>query len=115
MIGDHKAFSPSREQFLQNLTDSGLLAADDLQRLLGSLAHWGKPMARRWRSDWSRGGQLTSYQASAVLEGRFADLRIGAYEVLDLLGKGAMGTVYKARHRRMKRLAAVKILAPEVA
>jgi phosphate ABC transporter phosphate-binding protein len=42
-------------------------------------------------------------------------LRIGGYEVLDLLGKGAMGTVYKARHLTMKRVTAVKVLSPEVA
>src|SRR5262245_438147 len=110
MVDDSKTFSVSREQFLKNLTDSGLFAADDVQRMLASLTEIGETSGEMQARQLVRCGQLTSYQAHAVLEGRFTDLRIGGYDVLDLLGKGAMGTVYKARHRTMKRVAAVKVL-----
>lgn len=40
--------------------------------------------------------------------------RIPGYELLDCIGKGAMGSVYKARHLSSGRDAAVKILSPEL-
>ena len=66
-------------------------------------------------ANWSTAGKLTRYQADAVLGRRFGDLRMGNYEILDRLGAGGMGTVFKARHRRMKRVVALKVLSREVA
>src|SRR5204863_4834379 len=59
-------------------------------------------------------GKLTPFQATAVAEGRLTQLVLGNYHVLDRLGAGGMGTVYKARHRRMKRVVAIKVLSPTV-
>jgi eukaryotic-like serine/threonine-protein kinase len=41
--------------------------------------------------------------------------RIGAYEIVKLLGRGEMSSVYECRHAALGRLAAVKLLHPHLA
>ncbi len=115
MVGNTGPVPLSRATFLQNLKGSGLAVGDDIERTLASISPGEESDGEALAGALIRCGKLTPYQAAALLEGRPADLWIGAYEVLDLLGKGAMGTVYRARHRTMKRVVAVKVLAREVA
>lgn len=40
-------------------------------------------------------------------------LQAGEYQFLELIAQGGMGTVYRARHRTLDRLAAIKLMRPE--
>src|SRR5262245_29402575 len=105
----------SRKDFLQNLSDSGLFSPAEITAILHALpgppAENGVMLAEQLVA----AEILTPFQAAAVRERDFARLVIGNYQVLDRLGAGGMGTVYKARHRRMKRVVAIKVLAADVA
>jgi response regulator RpfG family c-di-GMP phosphodiesterase len=53
---------------------------------------------------------LTEYQAGRIEAGTIHGLTLGNYRVLDRLGAGAMGVVFKAEHCRMRRQVAIKVL-----
>jgi serine/threonine protein kinase len=59
-----------------------------------------------------RRGWLTSFQVKRILADRAGELVLGNYVLLDQLGEGGMGLVFKARHRRMGRVVALKLIAP---
>jgi serine/threonine-protein kinase len=57
-------------------------------------------------------GRVTAYQARLLLEGRGGELRLGGYRLLEPLGEGGMGRVFKARHLLLRRVVAIKIIRP---
>jgi serine/threonine-protein kinase len=58
-------------------------------------------------------GWLTPYQLNQVFLGRCGDLILGSYAVLERLGEGGTGQVFKARHLHMNRVVALKIIRKE--
>jgi response regulator RpfG family c-di-GMP phosphodiesterase/serine/threonine protein kinase len=53
---------------------------------------------------------LTEYQAGRIAAGKTFGLVLGNYRILDRLGAGGMGIVFKGEHVDMRRLVAVKVL-----
>lgn len=97
----------TKQDFARNLEESGLSNLRELQSISGPDGNLAQKLVEE--------GKLTQFQVDALLERRFDDLIMGNYEILDRLGAGGMGAVYKARHRRMKRVVALKVLSKEVA
>jgi serine/threonine-protein kinase len=90
------------------LRDKQLLTPAQAQELGQLQAHC--PDGRTLVKELARRGWLTPYQAEQLLHGRGEGLILGPYRVLRLLGQGGMGQVFKARHVRMDRLIALKVI-----
>jgi len=57
---------------------------------------------------------FTAYQVQELLACRGQELLLGPYLILDRLGEGGTGKVFKARHQRMDRLVALKVIRQEL-
>src|SRR5262249_22980265 len=57
---------------------------------------------------------LTPYQANQLLLGRGHELVLGPYVLLERLGEGGAGQVFKARHQKMDRIVALKLIRKEL-
>ena len=58
-------------------------------------------------------GWLTAYQVNQLLQGKAPNLVLGSYVLLERLGEGGMGQVFKARHQKLDRIVAIKLIRPE--
>lgn len=101
----------SRDQFISGLATAGILDRDEWDSLEAAVPAIAKAAdAASLAQALIAHGTLTKFQALHILQGKAKALVLGEYLVSDKLGAGGMGQVLKARHRRMKRVVAVKIL-----
>src|SRR5262245_39638408 len=97
--------------FLLAVRSSAILSEQQLQKLERNVVEGEYPpepaeLANRLIQD----RLLTEFQARQLLKGRPQGLVIGRYVILDFLGMGSMGKVFKAWHRMMGRVVALKLL-----
>jgi serine/threonine-protein kinase len=100
-------------ELIQTLSGLRLLDAaqlDKLQRAVQGHSPEPRTVARELlKHDW-----LTPFQVNQVLQGKGAELMLGPYVLLERLGEGGMGHVFKARHQLMNRIVAIKIIRKEL-
>jgi serine/threonine-protein kinase len=101
------------DPLLTALRDSGRLTAGQVAEAERAFAERGaKPAALAERLNGA--GILTRYQFKKLQAGRTADLLFGSYLILDKIGEGGMGKVYRAVQLRMNRLVALKVVRPQL-
>jgi serine/threonine protein kinase len=100
------------------LISRGLLTREEFQQFRGR----AEAAAGEWSPEdtlarLARAGLLTDKQAKRLAAELKALIKhhIPGYQLLEKLGMGSMGTVYKARQLSMNRLVAIKILKPKLA
>src|SRR5579872_1729045 len=99
-------------QLVKHLEDSGVLGGDTLKNFIPPKAD--PKNAEELLQELMRQKKLTKFQAEQVWQGNGKSLVLGNYLLLEKIGAGGMGQVFKARHRVMERIVAVKVLPTAV-
>jgi serine/threonine protein kinase len=101
----------SLDEFSHALVEIGLISDEEKSAFAADSAEGVLGLSRAL----VKSGKLTPYQAAAVYQKKSRGLLIGNYLILDKIGQGGMGMVFKARHRLLGRVGALKILPPSFA
>ena len=96
------------ETVVKQIEDSGIVALGKLENFVPPKAH--PKDAEELIRELFKQKLLTKFQAQQFAAGKAKSLILGSYTVLDKIGAGGMGQVFKAQHRRMDRIVAIKTL-----
>jgi serine/threonine protein kinase/HEAT repeat protein len=104
--------TPTPTELLTFLKEHQLLTPSQWQQLSGSLTKFAD--SRALVRELVERKVLTAFQANLLLQGQGKNLLFGSYLLLERLGQGGMGQVFKARHIKMDRDVALKIIPKEL-
>jgi serine/threonine-protein kinase len=94
--------------FVDGVLQSQLLDArqcDELQALQASVENTRELVHELVRRDW-----LTAYQVNQILQGKGGALTFGPFILLERIGEGGMGRVFKVRQKMLDRVIALKVI-----
>src|SRR5438128_11887050 len=98
-----------RDTFFRHLRRSRLLSEPELAEAAQLTDSERAPVIARALVN---RGLLTRFQVGRLLAGKASRLVLGQYRILDQVGRGATGRVFKAEHRTMGRVVALTVLSP---
>jgi serine/threonine protein kinase len=104
--------------FCESALLSGLVSVEQIERAVSEIRAAGPGVAGQDVDDEAIADKLvemellTEYQSDQLKTGR-TKLNLGPYTITDWIGQGGMGQVFKAVHKMMGRVCAVKVLPRE--
>jgi serine/threonine-protein kinase len=99
------------EWFVWDLRRSGLIDRGQLDTIVGEFLRKNPRAEAPALAEYLvEQGTLTAFQAERVLNGKTQGLVLGPYVLLDAIGSGSMGQVYRASSKNDNNLYAVKVL-----
>lgn len=101
---------PTLTQFVKMLDFCSLLDEGRLTHARSLAAEDPEVDVRKFALSLVELGYLNRWQANQLLAGRL-QFQLGKYRLIDLIGRGAMGNVFRAEHLTMGRSVALKLLS----
>jgi serine/threonine-protein kinase len=99
-------------QLIDDLRSARLLSSaqiDSIQKELPNLRSAQQLADELLKRQW-----LTKFQAEQAMTGFANELNLGPYRLIDIIGEGGMGLVFKAYHQRLNRFVALKTIHSDV-
>lgn len=107
---------PPLSLFRRSALSSGLVSVDqilaaekELRSAHAAVGTWVEISDEQLAAKLVEMGRLNSWQAEQLKVGR-AKFTLGPYQIIDAIGQGGMGRVFRAEHRLMGRVVAIKVL-----